>query len=281
MVSTSPFAQLPIALLESEVSHGAARAYAILSLLPRQNENKIWISQHYVADQLKCTTRQLRNYLKELLSLGFLENTNELHGANKVYKLLGCHQTSKSNQNTSQLPKGTTQTAESKLELSGKGGNGFPPIELNLNSNSISNSNCRKSSSKPVELIRQHGNSWSKEFSCFDGKESRATLLQKVEEAVKRFQYGDLVSYVRYYLSQGAKWLIQATAKLYGVIAEKPIESLAELKQARKEAEQKRKDYANRFMPKETIEVHEADQAFIRESFAKLRSRIGFKRSEI
>ena len=142
MVSTSPFAQLPVALLESEVSHGAARTYAVLSLLPRQGENKIWISQHYVANQLKCSTRQLRNYLKELLALGFLENTGELHGANRVYNLLGCPQ----------IPK----AKQSKPELSGKGGNRFPPIELNLNSNSISNSNCRKSSSS--ELLATHGN---------------------------------------------------------------------------------------------------------------------------
>lgn len=89
------------------------------------------------------------------------------------------------------------------------------------------------------------------------------------------------MSYVRYYLSQGAKWLIQATTKLYGVVTENPIESLAELKQARKEAEQTRKDYANRFMPKEAVEIPKADQDFIREGFAKLRTKMGFKRSEI
>ncbi|MBL4819110.1 MAG: helix-turn-helix domain-containing protein [Deltaproteobacteria bacterium] len=249
MISTGPFAQLPVALLESQASHGATRTYAVLSLLPRQEGNQIWMSQNYVADQLNCSTRQLRNYLKELITLGFLEQTEQKRGANRVYRLLGCEES----------------------------GNVFPPIELNLNSNSISNSNCRNPASVSQELIQQHGTAWSKEFSCFDGKEGRAMLSEKVEEAVKRFKYGNLLSYVRYYLSQGAKWLVQAMAKLYGVVTEKPFKSLSELKQARQEAEQRRKAYGNRFMLKETVEVSQSDQAFIREEFAKLRAKMGFR----
>ncbi|MBL4819279.1 MAG: hypothetical protein JKY15_08690 [Deltaproteobacteria bacterium] len=248
MISTSPFAKLPVALLESQASHGATRTYAVLSLLPKQEGNQIWMSQNYVAKQLKCSTRQLRNYLKELFSLGFLEQTEQKRGLHRVYKLLGCEES----------------------------GNSCPPIKLNSNYKFNSNSNCRNPASVSQELIKQHGTEWSKAFTCFDGKEGRPTLAHKVEEAVKRFQYGNLLSYVRYYLSQGAKWLVQATAKLYGaIVTEQPIKSLSELQQARQEAEKKRKAYENRFMPKDKVEVSKEDQAFIREGFAKLRTKMG------
>ena len=250
MISTSPFAKLPVALLESQASHGATRTYAVLSLLPKQEGNQIWMSQNYVAKQLKCSTRQLRNYLKELITLGFLEQTEQKRGTHRIYRLLGCEEVKKS-------------------------GNICPPIKLNLNYKF--NSNCRNPASVSQELIRQHGTEWSKAFTCFDGKEGRPTLAHKVEEAVKRFQYGNLLSYVRYYLSQGAKWLVHATAKIYGaVVTEEPIKSLSEFRQARQEAENKRKAYENRFMPKDKVEIPEADQAFIREGFARLRIKMGF-----
>ena len=280
MIATGPFASLPTALLESDASHGATRAYGILALLPRQPGNLIWVSQNYIAGQLRCSTRQVRNYLKELLDLGFLERTVAVHKLNRVYKLSGCPENENAQQDHSQVSQNPSEALRNDSGALEEVGNVLPTIKLNLNSNSIPNSNCRKPDSN--SLLAANAESWQKEFSCFDGKEGRPTLEQKVEEAVKRFQYGDLLGYVKYYLSQGAKWLLQGLAKLQGLVTKKPIQSLEELRAERKAADAKRKAWNNRFIDQEPVtEPSEKDQAFIREGFAKLCSQMGFKRSEI
>lgn len=87
MVATNQFVSAPLSLLCSNLSHGAIHTYLLLSILPT-NEGRIWVSQGYLGNQLNCSTRHVRNFLKELETSGFLLNTGDWHGQNRVYRLL-------------------------------------------------------------------------------------------------------------------------------------------------------------------------------------------------
>lgn len=120
-----------------------------------------------------------------------------------------------------------------------------------------------------AQSLREQNPDWETEFQCFDGKEGRSTLIQKIEEAIAIFNYGSLVGYVKHYLRNGAKWLLQGLTKIYNLVPEVQPASLEELAQERREQEAKKRAYNNRYMPKE-IEQTEEDQNFLKEAFSKL-----------
>ncbi len=218
-------ASIPVSLLQSNLSHGACRLYALLTLLPTYN-GRFWISQNHLGEQLKCSTRHVRNFLKELEEAKFLENTGDYHGQYRVYKLQDS-------------------------------GTRVPPIKLNLNSNSNLNS---------INLLAQNP-SWKTEYACFDGKEGRPTLVQKIDEALKRFRYGNLLGYVKFYLKQGAQWLLANLARLHNIVTAAPAQTLQDIERERQAQETKKRAYNNRFWPKDWIQQPEEDQSFIRAGF--------------
>ena len=239
-------ASIPVAVIQSDVSHGACRAYGLMSLLPTHN-GRFWISQDVLGKQLKCSTRHVRNYLSELEVAGFLENTGDYHGQYRIYRLLGGSQTEE--------PRdfGTPVPAINKFKL---------------NLFNLGQSSSEVPETQAQSLLEQNPD-WETEFQCFDGKEGRPTLIQKIEEAISRFSYGSLLGYVKYYLKNGAKWLLQGLIKIYNLAPEIQPASLEDLERERRDQEAKKRAYNNRYMPKE-IKQTEEDQNFIREAFSKL-----------
>ena len=246
MVAQNLNASIPVAVIQSDISHGACRAYGLMSLLPT-HKGRFWISQDVLGKQLKCSTRHVRNYLSELEVAGFLENTGDYHGQYRIYRLLGGSQT------------------EEPTDF----GNPVPAIKkFKLNLFNLGQSSSEVPETQAQSLLEQNPD-WAAEFQCFDGKEGRPTLIQKIEEAIGRFNYGSLVGYVKHYLRNGAKWLLQGLTKIYNLAPEIQPASLEDLNRERRDQEAKKRAYNNRYMPKE-IKQTEEDQNFIREAFSKL-----------
>lgn len=273
MVVQNSNASIPVSLLQSNASHGACRTYALLSLLPTQN-GRFWVSQGYLANQLNCSTRHVRNFLKELEEAGFLLSTGELQGRKRVYKLLNTTRIDEP-----ALDKGETAKVEEEelktapVDFDARG-NRVPRIELNLNSkfNLINLSEPVSASQTQAQSLLAKNPAWKTEFQVFDGKEGRPSLLQKIEEAIARFSYGSLLGYVKYYLKTGAQWLLQSLSRLYNLAPKVQPVSLEELQQQRREQEAKRSAYQNRYLSqiKKQLEQSEEDQNFIKNSFASL-----------
>lgn len=271
MLAESQVVSLPTQLIYSDVSHGSLRAWGILSLLPQQ-DGLIWVSQNWLADKLKCSARQIRYYLAELEAQGFLERTEKTHGFYPLYKLLGASQMA--NEESGDVCLGESRSNESGEPIGPSEGVGniFPTNKLNFNSKFNLNPQRQNISGAPedqAEALLKSNPAWEAEFSCFDGREGRPTLKQKVTEAIKRFQYGSLAGYVKYYLGCGAKWLLASIAKLHGVLKETQPASLEEIKAERRKEEERRAAYNNRFIPQE-IQHSDEDQNFLKDAFAKL-----------
>lgn len=261
----------PFSLLRSNLSHGAIHTYLLLSVLPT-NKGRIWVSQGHLGNQLNCSTRHVRNFLKELELLNFLLSTGELHGKNRVYRLL--QGPTEGDLGSGQARTGEAETTELKEPPTtfDDPGTLFPQIKkLNskLNLFNLSRKTISELPKTQAQSLLEQNPDWETEFQCFDGKEGRPMLIQKIEEAVTRFNYGSLLGYVKHYLRNGAKWLLQSLAKVYNLSPEIEPASLEELDRERHDQEAKKRAYNNRYMPKE-IKQTEEDQNFIREAFSKL-----------
>lgn len=273
MVAQDSNASIPVSLLQSNFSHGACRTYGLLSLLPNEN-GRFWVSQGFLGTQLNCSTRHVRNFLGELEESGFLESTGDYYGQHRIYRLLRGAVINKPGSDDGEHGENKQEALKTLPVASRNSGTIVPQLKklnskLNLNLFNLGQSVSEAPQTQAQSLLVQNPD-WETEFHCFDGKEGRPTLIQKVEEAIGRFNYGSLVGYVKHYLRNGAKWLLQGLTKLYNLAPEVQPASLEELAQERREQEAKRRAYNNRFLPKENIGQSEEDTNFIKEAFSRL-----------
>lgn len=279
MVAQNSNVSIPVSVLQSDLSHGACRTYGLLSLLSTQN-GCFWVSQNTLSNQLKCSTRHLRNFIAELEDFGFLENTGEYYNQHCVYRLTGRPSVDEQDPDSSKTAETKIYQLKTLPAASEHLGNIVPPIKkLNSKLNLINLFNSKKSTSEvpktQAQSLMVQNPAWETEFQCFDGKEGRPSLLQKIEEALARFSYGNLVGYVQYFLKMGAKWLLQNLAKLHNLAPTVQPTSLEDLDRERREQDAKRRAYNNRYWPKERTEPTEEDLKFMeqaRKDIAALRA---------